>query len=266
MSNLQPDTLNAAINAGEKVLQNTPIYQDAIQPVAKEVGRALGTVGKTINMALAPLSGMIWCYEKIADHLTTSLENKFKTKNIPLQNIITPDPAIAGPLVQNFQFIAEKPALREMYTNLLATAMNKDTASIAHPSYTEIIKQLTPDEAKIIKHSIPRLMYPIINISKIHPNNNVELIKNNVISLSFEAKCTFPQYGDVYITNLQRFGLTIITFEKWYNTEDKYNKIKNIPYVRQLISSVNTNPFKAEIQKGIFYLSPLGMQFKKACT
>ena len=30
-----------------------PIYEDAVQPVAKEAGKALETVGKAVNVALA---------------------------------------------------------------------------------------------------------------------------------------------------------------------------------------------------------------------
>ena len=33
-----------------------PIYQDAVQPLAKETGKALGTIGKAVNVALAPIS------------------------------------------------------------------------------------------------------------------------------------------------------------------------------------------------------------------
>jgi hypothetical protein len=37
-----------------------------------------------------------------------------------------------------------------MYANLLATAMNTETASKAHPAFVSIIGQLTPDEARIL--------------------------------------------------------------------------------------------------------------------
>jgi len=41
-----------------------PLYEDALQPAAKEVGKALGTIAKSVNLALFPLKGMVWGFEK----------------------------------------------------------------------------------------------------------------------------------------------------------------------------------------------------------
>jgi hypothetical protein len=41
-------------NAVAAVAKEVPIYQDALQPAAQEVGKALGTVAKLVNVALAP--------------------------------------------------------------------------------------------------------------------------------------------------------------------------------------------------------------------
>ena len=40
-----------------------PIYDDAVKPLAKETGKALGTVGKAVNVALEPLAGLVWGYD-----------------------------------------------------------------------------------------------------------------------------------------------------------------------------------------------------------
>lgn len=47
------------------IVQAVPIYQDVVQPAAKEVGTALQTVAKTLHILLAPVSGLVWGYEKI---------------------------------------------------------------------------------------------------------------------------------------------------------------------------------------------------------
>jgi hypothetical protein len=41
-----------------------------------------------------------------------------------------------------------------MYVNLLATAMDRQTAEKAHPAFVEIIRQLTPDEARLMSHLV----------------------------------------------------------------------------------------------------------------
>ena len=61
-----------------------------------------------------------------------------------------PPPYIAVPAVEALRYTAEEPALCEMYLHLLATAMDSRTVPLAHPAFAEIIRQLTPDEARII--------------------------------------------------------------------------------------------------------------------
>jgi len=65
------------------------------------------------------------------------------------EKIVTPDPSIAGSIIEALKLTVEKESLRELYSNLLAKSMNIDTAQNAHPAFVEILKQLTSDEAKI---------------------------------------------------------------------------------------------------------------------
>ena len=123
---------------------------DYVEPkTKKELCKTVYTLSKTINVALIPLSLLIWGYEKIEKTINNDLEKKLK--NIPEEDIVTPDPRVAGPLIESLKYTAQEDELREMYTNLLASSMNKKKNSDVHPSFVEIIKQLLPDEAKLIK-------------------------------------------------------------------------------------------------------------------
>lgn len=48
------------IKAVTGLVKEVSIYQDAIQPVAKETGKALGTVGRAVNAALLPIRALVW--------------------------------------------------------------------------------------------------------------------------------------------------------------------------------------------------------------
>jgi hypothetical protein len=41
------------------IVEAVPIYQDAVQPAAKEIGTALQTVAKSIHVVLAPVSALV---------------------------------------------------------------------------------------------------------------------------------------------------------------------------------------------------------------
>jgi hypothetical protein len=57
--------------------------------------------------------------------------------------IVEPDMYIAAPLLQNLSFCLDNEGLREMYANLLATAMNANEKHKVHPAFTDIIRQLS---------------------------------------------------------------------------------------------------------------------------
>ena len=47
------------IDATTGLFKAIPIYEDAIQPAAKQIGKALETVTKAVNISLAPVSLLI---------------------------------------------------------------------------------------------------------------------------------------------------------------------------------------------------------------
>ena len=136
-----------------------PMYEDLVQPAAKEIGTALG---RTVHTALAPLRGVVWAAEQAEEYVYGALMKRLK--GVPPERIGTPKLTVAGPAVQALKFAGAEPVLREMYANLLATAMDRQTAERAHPAFVEIIKQLTPDEARIAAYIPAQPSRPVISL------------------------------------------------------------------------------------------------------
>lgn len=123
-------------------------YEDLLQPAAQELGKSLVVVARAVSMALAPVEGAVWGYERIRSWLSVKLTEKLAKTN---DDAIQPPPMnIAGPILLNLTFSGEIPTLREMYANLLASSMDAKVASTAHPAFVHIIEQLSPDEARIL--------------------------------------------------------------------------------------------------------------------
>ncbi len=92
-----------------------------------------------------------------------------------------------------------------MFANILTTAMDEVTSVNAHPSFVEIIKQLTPVEARILKFMIGTEEVPMIDIQKI--NLKIEsyvYIARNVTILNKFVNCDYPVSFPVSIDNLLR--------------------------------------------------------------
>lgn len=152
------------IDAVTGVAKALPIYQDVAQPAAQELGKGLQTVAKTVHIALAPVSVLVWGYDQIKDFVSTKVADRLK--NVSPENIITPKPNVAGPALESLRYTGHESSLSDMYANLLAAAMDKSTASGAHPAFVEIIKQLTPDEAKLIGLFINHMPFPLIDVRR----------------------------------------------------------------------------------------------------
>lgn len=138
-----------AADAVKGVVEAIPVYQDALQPAVQEVGKGLATVAKTIHVALAPVAALVWGFEQVRDFVHSRVAEKLK--DVPRERIATPSPSVAGPALEALRYSGHDADLREMYANLLATSMDASTAREAHPAFVDIIKQLAPDEAKLLR-------------------------------------------------------------------------------------------------------------------
>lgn len=154
----------AIIQAATELAKAVPIYQDALQPMMQETGRALSVVGRAVNVAISPIRGLVWGAEKVEEWLATKVAEKL-TKT-PEQEIVQPDLSVAGPLIEALKFNGHKPELSEMYASLLAGAMQSSRQVLAHPSFVEKIKSMTTLDAKLFEVIALREAVPTIDISR----------------------------------------------------------------------------------------------------
>ena len=91
----EDNKIRDVVDAVTGVAKAVPIYQDVVQPAALEIGKALKTVAKTVHVALAPVSALVWGYDQIKEFVSSKVAERLK--NVPPENIITPKPNVAGP-------------------------------------------------------------------------------------------------------------------------------------------------------------------------
>ena len=259
-------TVEGTIKAVTGLVEKIPVYKDAIQPIAKETGKALGTVGKSVNAALAPLRGLVWGIEQIEEFVGTKVSEKLE--KVPPENIQTPDPSVAGPALESLRFTGHKESLSELYANLLATSMDSETARNAHPGFVEIIRNLSSDEAKLLSYLLSVGAQPIIDIRKEDKNGNSgNEVSPCVSTLGYDAKLEHGDLPPTYLNNLQRLGLVEIPKDRFLTNENVYDRILTDISVKTIIDELNASEkHKAEIVK--YYVRPtqLGRLFGEACV
>lgn len=255
-----------AADAVRGVAEAVPVYQDVVQPAAREIGTALQTVAKCVHVALAPVSGLVWGYDKIKDYLNETLTQKLK--DVPKERIVPPNPTVAGPAVEALRFAAHDPSLRELYANLLATSMDAKTAEEAHPAFVEIIRQLTPDEARLMKFFARGGAFPLLTVrAKAKNKPTGTTILRHFSTLGYEAGCEHPSLAQTYIDNLCRLGLILIPPGVHSSKHALYDALVKHPSVKNILATMPERYPEHEPQYVLegLWLTNLGRQFSKAC-
>lgn len=242
-----------------KQLPIKEIYNDLAQPTLSTIGKSLQGVTR---VALAPVTALVWGYDKIANYLDVAIPEYFASHNIDKENITTPDPAIAVPLIEAMRYTSHKTELRNMFTNLLGASMNTAVCD-EHPAFVEIIKQLSADECKMLAYLKDN---PTMAILKMRLKSDIGAEKDAIPYFSdicYLTKCDNPQKFPEYLDNLRRLGLINIFYDRFLANNVLYESLRNHPQFIQLFSS-NSGQILSE-KKSLFELSELGKKFCSVC-
>ncbi|WP_053600648.1 DUF4393 domain-containing protein [Bacillus sp. FJAT-18017] len=257
---------NMAEGAAKGIAEAVPVYDDLLKPASQELGKSLNTLAKTVNVALSPLAGLVWGYEKISAYVQKSLEAKLK--NVPPEDIITPDISIAGPTLEAMRYTAHKEDLREMFVNILATSMSAKSQKNAHPSFVEILKQLNSDEALIIKSFNNNDPKPILKV-RIYGTEDKNYYSEPLVNFSgipYISGCLYPELGPSYIENLERLSLVDIDYNVYHTVPNSYDFIENHEVIREWKAYADSIQRRIEIMQGVITITPFGEVFISTCV
>lgn len=192
---------------------------------------------------------------------------KEKISKIPSDKIIEPDLQIVAPTLEASKYCILHKELINLFSNLISSSMNKDFCNFVHPSFSEIIKQMTPIDAKNIYIFSIKTYYPICNYRVCFKDTSFEeYYKNIFLSNPNETNLTLQS---VSISSLERLGLVNIDF----NTKvkiDSYKDFENTKLYKQLQEDLIANNIpratNIKIVKGVVELTPYGELFIKSCV
>jgi hypothetical protein len=262
----EENKMKEALEAATALARAVPIYQDALQPAAKQLGGAFETVAKAIHVALAPISALVWGYDQVKDFVSSRVAEKLKFT--PPEDIQPPKPNIAGPVLDALRYSGHEPTLRELYANLLAASLDKQTATIAHPAFVEVIKQLSPDEARLMKLFAVDRPFPIITVrAESDEGKGGKDILARVSLLGLEAHCQHPELTPAYLDNLSRLGLIEIPPMVAYTDANVYKALEEHRQVVATRAQIDSTPQrKSSVSRHGAFVTQLGRHFISACV
>lgn len=250
--------------AGKAITTVPEIYDDGLKPTIKESGKTIALIPQTINAALAPLR--IWIAEREYNVAETEKLLADKLSRVNADSIVSPEAYVAVPAIQAISYCKNSKELRNMYANLLATSMLQEKKENAHPSYVEIIKQLSPDEAKLLKKiSENGDSYPLIDVN-LYTKDGGYITQVRNFTLLAEGVCDYPKNVFSYLDNLSRLKIIDIPYGIYINNDELYKPLESYKEIQTLVNSIVQDGYRWKIERKKFGVTQYGKSFIKTCV
>ncbi|WP_426566348.1 DUF4393 domain-containing protein [Angustibacter sp. McL0619] len=251
-----------------KALRELAKVSGTLDPAARAYAKRLA-VKEQIRMKIWQPLGMLFGISR--DYFENDFADDLadRVAQIPEEDLITPRLSVAGPTVQGIAFTVDEPELRAMYLNLLAAASDARRASTAHPSFAEIIRQLSPEEAVLLK---PVLLQSIHGIVELRSNVATQADPalqgytseaTHVMNWRVDGQAAFVPERALQIVNWVRLGLVVVDYSTSLTDESHYGWVETNPRVLQLRAALDTDEFKrVDVQRGILEVTAFGRAFQ----
>lgn len=269
-----PEGLDKLASGIGKAIETVPdLYDDAFKPATQESGKTLSLVPRAINAALVPLRQ--WIAER--EYKLTETEKLLakKLEHVGEEKIVTPEPYVAVPAIQAISYSMNSEELRNLYANLLAKAMNSDTKDFVHPSFVEIIKQMSPIDALVLKEIAYSKYLPLVNLSVSEYDSTdfsaIKKMQGAIQSYSYPniTYISFTNYESVLVSLDNMIRLKLAEERFLFNDKDIPYKIQQsssyIKYKKELQSQITGNNWEYEEYLHSLTLSFLGQNFCDIC-
>ena len=194
------------------------IYDDGLSTPVKESGKMLTDGVKALRLLGAPFQLAAGCQDRLERWIDRVV------REIPEERLQPVPARLAGPVIQELQYLDDGDDITEMYLHLLKKAMDKETEDVAHPAFAKLIGFLSPDEVLMLhllgqrtfkQHvsagnaSIILQEFPVNDLA--YPNNFDTYISHlsSLILIDFSGHAR----NDLYIFHLQLtdFGRMFVT-------------------------------------------------------
>lgn len=192
-------------------------------PVSKIMEKGLEkpatTGGRVINALLLAAFSPLLKYEVRKEAEIESYKQKIlnEISKIPEDKLIDPPLNVVGPALDVAKFYIDSDELKTMFSKLIASSMNSDTQFSSHPSFVEIIKQLSSFDALVLKELSKQNCHPIISYRLDQTEYSSFgvvgiMVVNNLVKLDC---INFENAGllSPTIDNLVRLNLVDITYD-----------------------------------------------------
>lgn len=240
------------------------IYKDVAQPGLKVLGKA---IGEALGFCTLPFNAV----GTISDCTKLNLQHRLseyskKLEKVPEEKIVKVDTEIAVPVIQKMAYTTNQD-IADLFTNLLASASNEDTAVLTHPGFENIISQLTPDEARIIQYlrTHDEIQYCELEAYIANGVGYKTLLECSTM-IPYKIKLNYADNIHAYYVNLIRLGILVDMVNVSVASDAEYDEIKKVYKFDQFNDLIPSAYKTLSVHKSYYAVTDFGRMFINVCT
>lgn len=231
------------------------------------------SIGKNMGLLIDGIFGWIGTWGEIQKIKQEQYKKEFKEDlkarldDIDSDKIVEPKANIIGPALETAKYYYEESYYKEMFTKLIASSCNKDKFNSVHPAFIEIIKQLSPLDAKVLSMFRYNSTYPVAELKAVNSDNTITPSRH--ILCDFKNKREEFDINEEFnlpttIDNLIRLGITIKN-KSIIELKYDYNNFKKHVFYKAFDEAKDNNS-RIEIIKYRIELTEMGREFFNICV
>lgn len=135
------------------------------------------------------------------------------------------------------------------------------------PAFLEVVAQLTPDEARILRHLGDTGPAPVVDLQAVSiVGRGTRTVLPRQTMLADRAGCAHPEDVDAYLANLERLGIVEFRDEDLEGHEDYQLVIGTESYRSAARQYRDDRLWRARGLRGSVHLTAFGTRFLAVCT
>jgi hypothetical protein len=149
--------------------------------------------------------------------------------------------------------------LDELWARLLASAVADDSAQ--QLGFIGVLRQFTPDEARILELLAGGRRYPALYLPDAKPKGILNLMSGVFSLIGDDARCVHPNSADRYLSNMERLG--VVQIMQWDDDPEVYDPLRRHPEVIRVVTERGKTT--EETSPAVISLTGFGRDFSRAC-
>lgn len=241
------------------------LYSDLAQPPAKEAGRILANAISFIGI---PFAGMGFL-GKVADVYFEKNLLRFSEKmsSIPKEDRQEPLPEIAVPILQRMSYTTSE-EIAELFNSLLVGASDIRQQHNVFPSFSDIVSQLSVDEARIIKYlkNKEAIGYCVLRERNKNENEKDRETQTRYHILNQKVSLLFEDNLKLYLSDLVRMGILEESIFASSSNLPEFDEIPQVFSFEKIKQEKSLLGIEVSYSNHAYYVTEYGESFINACT